>query len=67
MSQTRIEFANGNTEELGPWWQAAQTFIRWSRLGVWERLLGLVQERCGLALGMVFLDGTVIRAHQGLG
>ena len=20
--------------ELGPWWMAAQTFIRWSRLGV---------------------------------
>ena len=25
--------------ELGPWWRAAQTFIRWARLGVWERLL----------------------------
>ena len=23
---------------------AAQTFIRWSRLGVWERLLALVQD-----------------------
>jgi transposase len=22
--------------ELGPWWMAAQTFIRWSRLGAWE-------------------------------
>ena len=31
--------------ELGPWWRAAQTFIRWARLGVWERLLSLVQER----------------------
>ena len=31
--------------ELGPWWMAAQTFIRWSRLGVWERLLARVQER----------------------
>jgi transposase len=38
--------------DLGPWWMAAQTFIRWSRLGVWERLLRLVQERCGLELGM---------------
>jgi hypothetical protein len=36
---------------------AAQTFIRWSRLGVWERLLVLVQER-GVQLGMTFLDGT---------
>ena len=42
---------------------AAQTFIRWARLGVWERLLTLVQER-GLQLGMTFLDGTNIRAHQ---
>jgi transposase len=49
--------------ELGPWWMAAQTFIRWSRLGVWERLLDLVQQR-GIALGMTFIDGTNIRAHQ---
>ena len=49
--------------ELGPWWMAAQTFIRWSRLGVWERLLKLVQER-GVQLGMTFLDGTSVRAHQ---
>ena len=49
--------------DLGPWWMAAQTFIRWSRLGVWERLLSLVQER-GISLGMTFLDGTLIRSHQ---
>ena len=48
--------------ELGPWWMAAQTFIRWARLGVWERLLDLAQAR-GVALGMTFLDGTNIRAH----
>ena len=34
-----------------------------SRLGVWERLLNLVQER-GMQLGMTFLDGTSVRAHQ---
>lgn len=48
--------------ELGPWWMAAQTFIRWARLGVWERLLGLTQAR-GVELGMTFLDGTSVRAH----
>lgn len=48
--------------ELGPWWRAAQLFIRWSKLGVWERLLELAQSR-GIALGMTFLDGTSIRAH----
>jgi hypothetical protein len=42
---------------------AAQTFIRWAPLGVWEWLLALVQER-GIKLGMVFLDGANIRAHQ---
>src|SRR5215217_5823396 len=46
----------------GPWWRAAQLFIRWARLGVWERLLGLAQTR-GVELGMAFLDGTSIRAH----
>lgn len=50
-------------DELGPWWMAAQTFIRWARLGVWERLLMLVQQR-GVQLGMTFLDGSNIRAHQ---
>ena len=49
--------------ELGPWWRAAQTFIRWARLGVWERLLHLVQNH-GIQLGMTFLDGTSVRAHQ---
>jgi transposase len=49
--------------ELGPWSRAAQTFLRWARLGVWERLRRLAQER-GVQLGMTFLDGTSIRAHQ---
>jgi transposase len=50
-------------QELGPWWRAAQIFRRWARAGVWERLLALAQE-VGIQLGMVFLDGTNIRAHQ---
>lgn len=41
---------------------AAQTFIRWGRLGVWEQLLDLAQAR-GIDLGLTFLDGTNIRAH----
>jgi transposase len=49
--------------DLGPWSRAAQTFLRWARLGVWARLLLLAQER-GVQLGMTFLDGTSIRAHQ---
>ena len=49
------------SNELGPWRMAAQTFIRWSRCYVWERLLTLVQEQ-GVQLGMIFLDGTSIPA-----
>ena len=48
--------------ELGPWWRAAQLFIRWARLGVWEALLELAQEH-RVELGLVFLDGSSIRAH----
>ena len=48
---------------LGPWGRAAQLSIRWSKLGVWQRLLDLCQQT-GLSLGLVYLDGTVIRAHQ---
>ena len=53
----------GIPAELGPWWLAAQLFIRWSKKGVWERLLDLAQGR-GIALGMTFIDGTNIRAHH---
>src|SRR4051812_23195470 len=59
---------------LGPWWMAAQTFSRWSRLGAWERLLELAQRRGGVEAGMAglpasvavprTLDGTSIRAHH---
>ena len=48
--------------EHGPWWRAAQLFIRWAKLGVGERLLAAAQEG-GVELGMAFLDGTPIRAH----
>src|SRR4028119_259794 len=47
--------------EFGPWWMAAQTFIRWARLGVWERLLALVQAQ-GSALGDAVPDGPSRRA-----
>src|SRR3954467_2038223 len=49
--------------ELRPWWKAAQTFIRWAHLGVWERRPNLAPRRGG-ALGMAFLGGTPIRAPQ---
>lgn len=49
--------------EFDPWWIAAQLFIRWSKLGVWQRLFEKVKDR-DQALGMIFFDGTTIRAHN---
>ena len=49
--------------ELGPWWRAAQPFLRRARLGVlWERPLDSARRR-GVTPGMAFRDGTHIRAH----
>src|SRR3712207_4934484 len=52
--------------ELGPWWMAAQIFIRGARSGVGGRLLSLVQgvQERGAQLGMTFLVGTNVRAQQ---
>jgi hypothetical protein len=47
----------------GSWWMAAQTFIRWGRLKVWERLLMMAQAQ-SMQVGMTFLDDTNIRAHR---
>ena len=43
--------------ELGPWSRAAQMFIRWAHLGVWERLLLLAQERCSWPKSVVSNSG----------
>src|SRR5215204_4614704 len=52
---------------LGPWSRAAQTFIRWAHLGVWERLLLLVQER-GVQPGIALLACTRLRPpHKAAG
>jgi len=48
--------------ELGPRWKAAWIFIRRARLGVWDRLLAMAQER-DVELGMAFLGGTSIRGR----
>ncbi|WP_152659222.1 IS5 family transposase [Gluconobacter oxydans] len=49
--------------ELGPWWTAAQLFLRWAKGGVWQALFEQVKAQ-DPALGMVFLDGTNIRARH---
>ncbi|WP_407646383.1 transposase [Gluconobacter vitians] len=31
-------------DEFGSWWMVIQLFIRWSKLGVWQRLLEKVKD-----------------------
>src|SRR3954447_22761517 len=50
--------------ELGPWWMAAQTFLRWSKLGVWERLFERAKAASWPEFGMVFMYATIVRAHH---
>jgi transposase len=50
--------------EYGPWWRPAQLHIRWSRAGVWARLFAHLRDAGRPELAEVFLDGTVVRAHQ---
>ena len=49
--------------ELGPWWQAKQSFARWAVYGVWQRVFDRVRAIVGPDLEAAFLDGTVVRAH----
>ena len=48
---------------FGHWRTAAQLFIRWSKVVVWEALFERVKDQ-DPAMGVVFLDGTNIRAYH---
>jgi transposase len=55
-------------ERYGPWQTVYTRFRRWTRAGVWDRLLAAVQRQADAAgeldWAVHFVDGTVIRAHQ---
>lgn len=50
--------------EFGPWYRAAQLHYRWSKMGIWSRLFAHLRDRGRPELAEVFLDGTIVRAHQ---
>jgi transposase len=55
-------------ERYGPWQTVSSRFYRWSKKGVWKRILENLQEEAD-AKGEVdweshYVDGSVIRAHQ---
>jgi transposase len=49
---------------FGPWQRAWALHHRWARLGIWDALLAEARLARRADLAEVFLDGTVVRAHQ---
>ena len=48
--------------ELGAWNSVYQRFARWSRRGVWHRVLAELAQEADFE--EVFIDSTIVRAHQ---
>src|SRR5215468_4352226 len=55
-------------ERYGKWTTVYSRFQRWSKAGVWEKVLKALQERADetgeLNWEVHFVDGSVVRAHQ---
>jgi transposase len=53
---------------FGPWRTVATRFYRWTRSGLWERLLGELRRIADAAGGIDWevhlVDGTSVRAHR---
>lgn len=55
-------------ERYGPWQTVATRFYRWTKQGLWEKILAQVQQEADAA-GQVqwsihYVDSSVVRAHQ---
>src|SRR5918997_3892575 len=55
-------------DQFGPWQSVYDRFRRWTRKGLWDRILLRLQARKlaggGGDLGLFCIDGSVVRAHQ---
>ena len=55
-------------ERYGSWKTISSRFYRWTRAGIWDRVLAEVQRQADaegrLDWSLHFVDSTVIRAHQ---
>src|SRR5512134_2880892 len=48
----------------GRWHTIYMRWQRWIERGVWWNILGLLKRLKGVEMTIVFLDSTVVRAHQ---
>jgi transposase len=55
-------------ERYGPWQTVAARFYRWTRSGLWQRILAELQRAADaegrLDWSLPMIDGTGIRAHR---
>lgn len=55
-------------ERYGPWQTVATRFYRWTKQGVWEKIMAQVQQDADAAGNVEweihFVDSSVVRAHQ---
>ena len=55
-------------ERYGPWQTVATRFYRWTKQGLWDRILAEVQkdadEAGEIEWEIHFVDSSVVRAHQ---
>jgi len=48
--------------QFGPWNSVYQRFARWSRRGIWHRVFARLAKDADFE--EVFIDSTIVRAHQ---